>query len=556
MMAALIFCSVRSNRQAGLWDYVQVDGPRFFVFSFLPQILATVIMLYVLGVQTALTRLMPFVLLASGSVKSRSRAPLLDLRQKTSLFPHLSYFRAGQPLIGLCMIVFWLSIFTVPLQASLFQVRLVDGADGPSWRWVTVEPVAWLLVALYALFATAALTVAAFLFRRRTGLRWDADTLADLIVLLQHSNALDPFEGTETLASRRSLRQRLAISSNRLGYWKLAEEPSHIFYAIAEEGAPTRRYSVQRGRVKAELSNEKDEADRSDDIDLEGQRPRRQTWEGNRPARIRSPLVRYRFIPWFLRDSVVVACIIVAFVLLVAFLVVSFVNGGVDRGFRPLLDATPSAMGFSPPGFLYSFVPSLIGTMLFLFWRDLHMAFCALQPFAALAEPGGASAEQSLLLDYPSCPLGLVSLKAAAAGHWKVAWISFVALLSLTLPVLGGGVFWAIYFPADLEVRMIAHMPAFIALVVFFAIYCLSFAVIWPRRKRYLPHDSRSLAELTSFLYRSSLLRDPIFREPTSKTDLVTRLLSTPPGQSESTRYGFGVYRGMDDKEHLGIDRI
>jgi hypothetical protein len=268
-------------------------------------------------------------------------------------------------------------------------------------------------------------------------------------------------------------------------------------------------------------------------------------------------MVRFRFVAWFLRDTAVVAWISAALVLLVAFLVVSFLHRAVQRGFRPRLDAAPNSAGFSSAAFLYNFLPCMLGVLLFLLWRSIDMEFRALQPFASMTTAEGALAEHSLLLDYPSCFLGEVTVRAAAARHWKVAYLSAISLLSVTLPILGGGVFWPIFFPDVPEVRMVARMPAFVALVVFFTIYCLSFLVVWPRRKRYLPHDSRSLAELTSFVYRSPLLRDPAFQAPHSKTDLVTRLLSARSAKGEErARYSIGVSRGIDGEEHLGIHRF
>jgi hypothetical protein len=84
----------------------------------------------------------------------------------------------------------------------------------------------------------------------------------------------------------------------------------------------------------------------------------------------------------------------------------------------------------------------------------------------------------------------------------------------------------------------------------------VSFVAIWPRRCRYLPHAIYNLADLISFLYQSPLLGDKVLREPRSKPDLVTRLVVTIPGQRDGSRFGFGVFRGLDGNEHLGIDRV
>ena len=100
-------------------------------------------------------------------------------------------------------------------------------------------------------------------------------------------------------------------------------------------------------------------------------------------------------------------------------------------------------------------------------------------------------------------------------------------------------------------------MPAYEVLVVFTVIYALSFLIIWPGRKRHLPHDIRTLGQLVSFFYQSPLLGDAAFKEPRSKIDLVTRLLGAPVGEKARPRYACGVlFRRDGGREHLGIDRL
>ncbi|KAI9800721.1 MAG: hypothetical protein M1833_003137 [Piccolia ochrophora] len=553
MLAALVFCVLWSRAHNGMWTYDGPDGKRYFVFGYLPQILASLVILPIFSIQTAMIRVLPFTSMASRSAKSRSAALMWSLRPASFAYPQLQYLRGGNFVLSACFLVFWLSLLSIPLQSSLFQARLLNVQGSPQWRWVTVEPVAWALVVLYAILAFALILVVVYFFRRRTGLKWDPTTLADVFALLQRSNSLADYASSETFESKSEFNDRLAVRSDRLGYWKTRDNPVDVFYAVGEEGAPTRTYSVEHGKVRKRDRQQFEEE--PTDFDAEAQQavgsPSKETLRSN----IHSPAVRYRFVPWFLRDTFVVAWLVMALVLLIAFLVVSFVNRAVQRGFHPLLTATPDDIGFSSPGFLYSFVPSMIGLGLFLCWQSIDMYFRALQPFANLSNPRGASAEDSLLLDYTSCLPVAVTVRAAINGHWKVAWISFVGLISLTFPILGGGLFWAIYFPGTKEVRMTARMPGFYTLVAFLAIYTLSFLVVWPRWKRYLPHDSKSLAEIISFVHQSPLLYDPPFRDPKSKTDLVTRLLGVWPGEMDKAKYAFGIYCGVDGKEHLGINR-
>lgn len=552
MIGALIFCNIWSTQHNGLWDYDGVGSGRYFVFQFLPQLLASVIILWLFVVEAAVHRVLPFTALSSERSSERlSVLHSMPLFPSRFLLPNVGYFGQRQSLLGFCFFIFWISIFTIPLQASAFQTRLISLGGQDTWRWTAVLPVAWTLVALYALLAIALLTTLTYFNKRRTGLIWDATSLADLLVLIQRSNILHEFDGSETYLESRPEKP---TSSYRLGYWRMSNEPHDIFYAIGEENKPMRRYSLLQGKLR-EKALEPAFQDPAG-FDIEGQRPLKSATLGSLQIKIHSPAVRYRWTPWFLQDTFLIAWIATAIVLLVAFIVVSFVRHAVRDGFVPLLTSSTNSLGFSPADFLYSFIPSLIGLIFFLLWQSIDMYFRALQPFSNLANPRGTSAAESVLLNYTSCSPVAVTVKAAAAGHYKVAWLSFVSLLSVTLPILGGGIFTAQYFTSKQEVRVAACMPAFYALLGFVILYATSFLFIWPTQRRHLPHDIKTLADLISFVYQSPMLNDAAFKGPRSKTDLVTRLLSAPPGEKTQPRYAFGVFRGRDGKEHLGIDRL
>lgn len=547
MIAALIFCNIYSLRHNGLWDWNGVGGSRYFVFQFLPPLLAVLIILWLFVIQAAIYRVIPFSMMAT----ERSLDKVLlnfSLLPQNFLLPDLSHFMHGEPLIGFCLFIIWLAIFSIPLQSCIFQARLITANGHGTWRWTSVQEVVWVLVALYVLLVVALLLLLFRFCRSWSGLMWDPVCLADLVPIFQKSNILPDFERSETSSS---LRKQIRPKTLRLGYWTTTKAQD-IFYGIGEENAPLRTYSLQRERLK-----EKAPADiKQEGIDVERQHgATTDSFERN----IHSPFVRYRWTPWFLRDSSVVAWIVVALVLLIAWIVVSFVKQAVRLGFLPLLPSAANSQGFSSSNFLFSFIPSLIGTFLFLAWQPVDTYFRAVQPFANLTSPRGTSAEHSLLLAYPSCLPIEVTFLALMDRHFKVAWISLISLLSAAIPVISGGVFIAEFFVADQQVRIAAYMPAYYTLIAFVVLYALSFLIVWPRRIRYLPHNIRTLAELLSFFYQSPLLNDRVFREPRSKADLVTRLVTTPPGESGNAggpKYAFGVYRGRDGKDHLGIDRL
>ena len=546
MMAGLVFCAIWPSSHQGLYNYDGSGTRRYFIFQYLPQILALIILMWLFVIQSAIHRILPFITLSSGSDEQTSTVIHNSALFSTAyLIPDLTYFKYREPALGLCSIAFWLALFTVPLQSSLFQTRYY--VPDETWIWTTVVPVAWTLFALYVLLAGALTLLLLRFVLYESGLKWDPVSLADLLVIFRQSNILNEFETSEIDPS---ILRRQRPKSLRLGYWKTSRRDAETFYCIGDENMPIHRFSLERGKMQPIQGQ-------SSWPPISDPQPQKSMTVNTLQSDIHDPHLRYRWTPWFLRDTFIVLWIVTAVVLLLAFLVVSFVNSAVEKGFLPLLPAPTTTEGFSPANFLYSFLPSLIGMLLFLLWQPIDQYFRALQPFANLSSaPQGVSAARSLLLDYNACLPFETTIKALSAGSYKLAWISFTSLYSATLPVLAGGIFTAQFNVPTQSVRMAASMPGYEALVVFTVLYALSFLLIWPTRKRRLPHDISTLSQLVSYFYQSPLLTDPAFREPRSKIDLVTRLITTPLGETQLPKYHFGVYNGLDGREHLGIDRI
>ncbi|PWY68521.1 phosphoribosylaminoimidazole-succinocarboxamide synthase [Aspergillus sclerotioniger CBS 115572] len=546
MIAGISFCNVWSQRHPGLWDYTGLGGSHYFVMQFLPQILGMIITIWTFVIQAALYRTMPFAIMASerpfGYVLQN-----LPILSQNFLIPDFSHFRHGEAIVGFSLFTMWLSnVITLPLLSCLFQAKWYSIDGEGTWRWASVLEVGWTLVAIYALLAIGLILLMFRFVRTWSGLMWDPVSLADLISIIQRSNILHDFEQSETLPDvGESLDPRLL----RLGYWKLSSR-AETFYGIGEVDAPVRTPSLHRKEKNLQMQSH-GLSRVSFDLEQHDLTEKEEYYQ-----HLYSPAIRYRWVPWFLRDGFVILWTVIVGALFIAFVLVSFIHDAIKGGFPPRLPTLPSTGAFSSSNFCYSFVPALIGNIFFLAWQPIDVYFRALQPFATLSSPNGARAEHSLLLSYPSYYPFQVTILALLNKHYKVAWISFMSTISAAIPILAGGVFIALYHPSDDAIRISALMPAFYTMVAFCALYMLSFLCIWPRRCRRLPHEVNTLADQMSFLYQSPLLADKILREPRSKADLVTRLVVAPPGDREHSMYGFGIYVGRDGKEHLGIDRF
>ena len=547
IIAGILFSNLFASRTHTLYDYDGKASPRYFVFQYLPQLLGMIIILWLFVIQTAMYRALPYLIMSTTHNHDRL---LQDFRITPANFvlPDLSWFKNGEPLLGVTFFVFWLMNFTIPLLSCLYQTRWVTD-DGPArWRWGPVQGVAWALLALFVLLVLVLIYCSIRFSSAKSGLMWDPTSIADLVALFRRTNVFADFERTEV---SRAPGDELPPRFLTLGYWTTTTRPE-IFHGIGEENAVIKRLTMDFN--KREKLNHSQESS----FDMERQR---YSYASSFTRDIHSQDVRYRWVPWFLRDGVIVAWTIIAVILMIVFLVVSFVKSPLERGFQPLLPSRTLANGFSSANFLYSFLPSLLGMVLFLVWQPIDTFFRSIQPFANLSTPTGASAERSILASYTSYLPGEVIVQALANRDFKVAYISFIGLMSLTLPVLAGGVFTAQLFRADNEVRMVASMPGYVALCVFATIYALSYLAIWPTRKRYLPHKTDTIADVLSFMYASPLMGEAGLANVRTKADLVGRFVGAPvglTGDSKRSRaqYAIGIFTGRDAKEHLGVDRL
>ncbi|CZR58463.1 uncharacterized protein PAC_08355 [Phialocephala subalpina] len=531
MIAALMFCAIYSSYNHGLVAWSGgIYGGLYFVFSFLPQLLAACIFIYVQGVMSAMTRIMPYTLMAMDDVESRTNALFIDIFPRSMLWPKWQ----GPMIINVAYSFLWLSVFTVPLQGCLFSVVEVDGA----WRWTTVQGVAWTLVGVYILIFVGVGLVGLFFTSRTTGLMWDPRSLADIVALLPRSNCLRDYPGTDIMRKKEDIRYKLNLRSDRLGYWRTPNETQGLFYCVGEEGASTRQYTLNAGKLHEKPSI----LDDASDVE--------------KAAELYNTNTRYRYIPWFLRDTFVIFWTVAAFFLLLALFIISFLpSTAIRNGFDPLVDVVSNSAGWSPANFLYSFIPSIIGMILYLFFQPLDMAVRKLQPWTELGRPHGAIAEQSLLLDYPACAPLTCTLKALANGHYRVAMLSLLSFLFILLPTLAGGIFFPLTTPSG-PVRMIPNLPSFYIILSLLILYLFGLLILIPNRhSMHLPHGVDCLVEIFSFVYGSQILDDAAFRAPKSKADLATRLMAEKV-RGERNRWAFGVYRGRNGMECLGIERL
>lgn len=600
-LIALLFTAIWSRVRTGLCNYGSFGDGTYFVFQYLPTLLGMILLLWLIEIEKSLYRIAPFIALASKTTSMRGHGTTLPLYPSNFVLPSLTHYKAGQRIIGIFMVSSWLAIFTIPLLASSFNVYF-RGSPG-HWVWLATQGTVWTVIALYIILLFACVALILHLHRRRTGLKWDARTLADMIVITERSNVLDHFADIGIHFNKYELWGHSAERQDRIGYWNTQIRPNDIFHTLGAPNRPTRPYSADESRLREKLTSQ---PTRYSNIpnDPESGRPYSYGSTGTHDTTdmVLQPQNGDSYIPWFLKTGFAFIWAVTALLLLLAFLVVSYLpETAVSAGFLPKLPNAVNSFGYSASNFLYSFIPALLGLLCLLLWQPIDLAFRRLQPFASMSCAGGCLAEKSLLLSYPADAPFVVTLKAAVNGHVRVAVLSFVTIIAAILPILAGGVFWNQFYIAEQRVRVSAHMTAFYPLTVFLVLYALAYTLIFAGHKRALPNRGVSLADTISLLHQSRLLNDPVFQSPASKTQLVTRLLSALTteriglhekiggeggdatgskvsladslrgfgraraeatttsaggGGTEMPRYGFGKYFGRDGKQHVGIDRL
>ena len=544
LIILLIISSIRAGQDAGLWAYDGVGTARYFLFQYLPTLLAVLALVWLHYVQAAIQRILPFAILAGGGTKATDGVfSNIPLYLTNYLFPDLRPLRYGEYLLGFCSIIFWLANLTVPLASAIYQTRLYSSADSSTWNWTTVQPVAFVLIFLYIILIFALVAIHLRFRARPTGLKWDPVALADVFVLLNRSPLLAAAQDPDTphLPDKRGWSRP---TSATMGYWESPSRPGTFLHGIrtGPPDPPPQRMRIEKGRtISTDLEAQRD-LPASNTLPAV-QASTFESWHSNSS--------KTRPQPAFLRDSYIILYPIVALVLLAAFLAASYTNAALITGFDPRVPASDTAsatafQSFAPADFLYAFLPALLATLLPLLWTPLDTAFRYLQPFASLASPRGAPATRSLLASYPAQAPLLVCVRALLARHLRVALLSLLTPLAWALPVLAGGLFTA-QFVAGANggagaVFVRADPGALYALSALLVAHALGWATLWPGKTRRVPGgvDVRYLKGVAAVAGAELGARrgGELWAEPRSRTDLVTRLVGRGGGGRWGMREG------------------
>ncbi|PHH69732.1 hypothetical protein CDD80_6529 [Ophiocordyceps camponoti-rufipedis] len=496
MMTAYIFSNRYSQDNLGLTPYPgSIYSGQYFLFRILPPLVAAAILIYSQCILTASRRILPFISMAQEDPRERYLALFQRLYPKSFLLPQL----VGPWQLVLFDLATWLAVLTVPLQSAAFTCIYVR--DG--WIWAPSQGVAWALVGLYGLLGASTAVVAVFWLRQWTGLRWDVRCIADVMTLMSRTNTMHSYARQAVLDPGSDFKTELRDRwFDRLGYWQTGDVlAGGVWHTIGTSAMQGDAGLVRRASYDVSMGSR----------------------DFNSPG-----LGSKRHLPLSLRDGPLLAFVVITGGLLIALLTVCFLpQMRFDAGFEPLLSAGPNQAAFSAANFVYSFVPALLGMVLSQLFQSVDGSLRMVQPWGSMAGPEGTTARRSLLADYSACLPLQSTWRALGNGHWRTAATSLMALLSMAIPVLAGGLFMALTSP-DGQVRMFPSMPVLGVLLALLLLYVASLCLLIPGRRQFLlPHEVDSVAAVVSLCSSDDVAGEAAFRTADSRGDVAARLDET-----------------------------
>ncbi|EEU35410.1 uncharacterized protein NECHADRAFT_86165 [Fusarium vanettenii 77-13-4] len=453
----------------------------------------------------------------------------LNPEQIISLFKSGDYLSA---VVNLTILGTWL---LTPLKSSLFQ--LVE--DGRGWQihvsklfgFVGLTINLWLLSTTFWIFF--------HLRSRQTGLKWNPAPLASQLCLLQGPNVFDSFEGID-YSDLRPLKNAVRTWSRnglvlRLGYWK-QEDTNIITHGV--------RFLPRNGPFRSEEQLTRREAHYSSDFELESY--------GTDIDRIWN---LYLF-DWYLIFTTAMGLI------LLAVAAYAWAKGLIFRPFS----LTSILSGTLQRAIVFSLLPALAYGLFHQTFLSSDVYMRTVMPIQNMASPlpnedlhrifgpgheilKGATAANSMLLDYLSPSVFGCIAQAIELGHYKI-------ILGVVLATLSNSVYLVVARIFDFSeakngnYNVHIHARSFYASFGIMIIYCLSNWILRPRGPVRTCRPVYGLVDFASLVYRSDVLLCPEFwLQDSADTEEHMKAQVTLANRL----YQYGIYHGIDGHGHVGI---
>ena len=225
----------------------------------------------------------------------------------------------------------------------------------------------------------------------------------------------------------------------------------------------------------------------------------------------------------------------------------------------PTNHPNPSHEGISPHKYLIgAFVPTILAVLFTIPWHILALAFKELEPFHQMQKPQGASAADSIALDYKGSVSAISTVQALFRGHFLVWWSGLLAIVTLVLaPLASETVFigftghcTATSNRSNCSPRLSVY-PVAARLVqgvlVVVALVTVGLAIATCRRKSGLYANPYSIAGIASLFQDDSLIEKVRQLHPyPSKPAALKSFL-------QASHYRIGTYQSLDGGTTYGL---
>ncbi|KAI8657100.1 hypothetical protein NCS56_01315800 [Fusarium sp. Ph1] len=483
----------------------------------------------------------PFIPITEQEARRTTSLPELNFRPTVlntcgNLNPEqiLSLFASGDYLsavVNLTILSTWL---LTPLKSSLFQ--LVE--DGRGWQIHVSKLFGFVGLAIYLWLLATTLWIFHHLRSRRTGLKWNPAPLASQLCLLQGSNVFDSFEGID-YSNLRPLKNAVKTWPRnglvlRLGYWK-QEETNIITHGV--------RFLPRNGPFGSKQPTRRQDH-HSSDFELDSY--------GTDIDRI---WIMYLF------DRYIIFTTAMGLVLL-AVAAYAWAKGLIFRPFG----LTFMLSGTLQRAIVFSLLPALAYGLFHQTFLSSDVCMRTMMPIQNMASPlpnedrhrifgsgheilKGATAANSMLLDYLSPNVVGCIAQAIELGHYKV-------ILGVVLATLSNSVYLVVARIFDFSESENGNYNVHIRTNSIYAsfgimiIYCLSNWVLRPRGPVRTCRPVYGLVDFASLVYRSDILLCPEFwLQDSADTEEHMKAQVTLANRL----YQYGIYHGIDGQEHVGI---
>lgn len=181
-------------------------------------------------------------------------------------------------------------------------------------------------------------------------------------------------------------------------------------------------------------------------------------------------------------------------------------------------------------------------------------------------------AHENLLLEYPFLPSPVISYIAFRKKHYKVSFISLMALVQRLLPIIAAGSVTLFTTSERDDATTVYVSPiSCIATLVFVLLELPLIVLIIPGPERRLPHDIATFGDLISWCWDSDLVRHKVFDitiqegDDNSEAGLDDRRVMKAKLLSDRDKYAFGEIRNRNNRAngnhheepaHVGFDFV